>query len=223
MYEIHIAIPVVECSVMRTIFAEFAVIGLKKTKFFYNVKDIRPADASCHPAGTPPTGHDLANPGAMATAKVETYEEARKILLDGMTVLGQHGIHGNFEIEGFVSPKLNYPEVNIEQDFPGYRRVADAPNFENHIIWKAARKDLPTMNQIIKFFEESLGTTPHQIVDFGRDEEVTDETIVSRVATVYQPSAEAATVFAEVLAKIPNTLNYRYGVAEQVLLVGEAI
>jgi hypothetical protein len=75
----------------------------------------------------------------------------------------------------------------------------------------------------VRFFESGLGLAPHQIVDFGRELVATDETMVSRVATVYQPSREAVLAFLKRLRSVVNTLSYRYAVGEQVMLVGEPV
>ena len=64
-----------------------------------------------------------------------------------------------------------------------------------------------------------LGITPHQIVDFSRD--FTGQTLVSRVATVYQPTREAALQFSAQLAADEKLAGHRYMVTEQVCLVGE--
>ena len=222
-YEMHIAIPVVTRVVMEVIFRGLAEVGFTKNKFFYKVNNVRPEDASCHSAGTPPVGHDLAHPGAMSTVKVESYEEGRRLLLAGMNVLARHGVHGNFEIEGLIGPTTHeFPAVALEQDFPGFRATPDSPVFENHIIWKLPASQLPSMDQIVRFCELEMDVAPHQIVDFGRDWYEMPETVVSRVATVYQPSRAAVARFAELLPGANNTrLPYRYAVGEQVLLVGE--
>lgn len=222
MYEMHIAAEVLPTTTRNQMFDALAAVGIQKSKFFYKVHDVRPSTDACHPAGTPPTGHDLATPGSMSTVKVESYAEAQRLVKEGMEVLARLGIKGNFEIEGLIGPKISdYPAIDVEGDFPGYSRVDDAPAYENHIIWKAPANEMPSDDQIIGFFEQELGTTPHQIVDFGRDAEVTPTTVVSRVATVYQPSREATLAFAKRLKGVKNTLEYRYAVAEQVLLVGE--
>lgn len=222
MYEIHIAFPVLPVSTTSLIFAALEEVGIKKNKFFYAVENIRPADSACHPAGTPPTGHDLENPGSMSTVKVPTYAEARALILTGMEVLAKHSVEGNFEIEALIGPSVpEFPEIDVDADFTEFQRVPDSPAFENHIIWKNLLGALPSYDQIVAYFEAELGTTPHQIVDFGRDAVCSEHTIVSRVATVYQPSHLAAIEFASKLRGARNTMGHRYAVAEQVLLVGE--
>lgn len=224
MYELHIAIPQVSPAIMMLLFARLAQVGFEKNKFFYRVANIRPTGTSCHPSGTPPTGHDLRDPGAMSTLKVASYEEARRFILIGMEVLSSQGIRGNFEIEGLLGPTtLEFPAIHVATEFPGFRQTPDSPSFENHIIWKGPASALPGLGQIVRYSREEIGVVPHQIVDFGRDPVMTDETTISRVMTVYQPSCEATLQFAERLRGVKNTLGYRYAVAEQVMAVGEAL
>lgn len=221
MYELHIAAAMMPVSALKRLSASLTSIGIQDTDFFYRVADVRPSDDACHPAGTPPTGHDLAHPGSMSTVKVRTYAEAKRLIIAGMEILKQHGIDGNFEIEGIISQNISdYPSINVAKDFPSFKRVEDAPDYESHIIWNGTGKQLPTFNQIIRFFEKELLTTPHQIVDFGLDPVCTKTTEVCRVATVYQPSRAATLSFAKRLSWMKNTLDYRYSVAEQVILVG---
>ncbi|MSU75314.1 MAG: hypothetical protein EXS55_02265 [Candidatus Magasanikbacteria bacterium] len=224
-YELHIAAPVLSTALCQALFAALTAIGLTKNKFFYRVVNICAAEGTFHhTGGTPPTGHDLATPGSMTTAQAGSYAEARQLIIKGMRVLAEHRVQGNFEIEGIIAPTLlDYPAIAIDRDFPNFRAVDDSPRYENHIIWKGPGEDLPGVDQVTRFFVRELRLTPHQIVDFGRDSVRTAMTVVSRVATFYQPSREAALRFAKQLRAVKNTIGYRYAITEQVILVGEPV
>lgn len=221
-YELHIAAEVLSAERSAALFAALAQAGFEKNKFFYQVTDVRVSEGACHSAGTPPTGHDLERPGSMTTMKVGSFDQARGLIHRGMEILQSLNVRGNFEIEGLISPAVpDFSAIDLARDFPGYQRVHDAPLYENHIIWKAPTEDLPSLDQVVRFFVRELGLSPHQVVDFGRDSVRRAETLVSRVATVYQSSREATFAFADQLKRAKNTLGYRYSVMEQVLLVGE--
>ncbi len=219
LFEVHLAGPKTEVVLTKRIFEELRKAGLAKSKFFLGVYNIA-AEGKCKQmACTPPTGHDLADPGWMTTAKTRDYESAKQYILQGMNVLHQYGLEGNFEIERLISEETLDYRVDIEKDFPDYQRVDDSPEYENHIVWKAHKEDLPSNNEICRRIEEKWGISPHQIVDFSRDS--AGKSLVSRVATVYQPTREAALQFSIQLAADEKLAGHRYMVTEQVCLVGE--
>lgn len=223
-FEIHIAIPKTNSTITEEIFKELSAIGISKNKFFIEVYDV-PTDPS-HPNGTPPTGHDLDMPGSMSTVKVHTMSEAVALAHRGMSVLEAHDIKGNFEIEEIIGlASTEQSTIDREIDMPGYKQIADSPDYENHVVWKQEYSELPSYQTIIEHFKKELGTAPHQIVDFGYTSEVGDSDAVSRVATIYQPSREATLEFAQKLQKLglENMLGCKYTVSERVHMVGEAI
>ena len=217
IFEIHIAGPQTDIAIARQVFSDLREVGLTKNKFFLGVYNV-PANYG-QVACTPPTGHDLENPGWMTTTKTPNFEEAKHYVVAGMGVLARHGIEGNFEVERVISSKdLDY-FIEVAHEFPNYQRTPDSPEYENHIIWKDRYANLLSNNDICDVIQTRFGITPHQIVDFSRDP--TRESLVSRVATIYQPSRHAALVFGEQLGKDEKLAGHRYMVTEQVCLVGE--
>lgn len=218
MYEIHIAAPVMNSARRQALIAALAAMGLTKAKYFYLVANIQATRAS-HQHGTPPTGHDLQTPGTMVSARMRSYKEAQRVVLAGMKVLASHKVHGNFEIEKIITRGT---PADVVLPLPsGFRQVQDAPLYENHLVWKSPRWCLPSLDFITRMFEETLGLCPHQIVDFGRDENPTDSTIVTRVATVYQPSWEQTMALDDRIGQMPTNYGIQRTVAEQVIVVGE--
>lgn len=219
LFEVHIAGPRVDVSVARKIFESLREAGLVKSKFFlriYNVpSDGRYGQVAC----TPPTGHDLDDPGWMSTVKTPDFEEAKKKVLVGMGLLKQYNLKGNFEIERTIDESVPDYSIDIEREFPGYRRVQDSPLYENHIIWKDPQANLPSNDNICDAIRSRCGVHPHQIVDFSRDQ--SGQSLVSRVATMYQPSREAALQCEHLLTFGERLAGHRYIVTEQVCLVGE--
>ncbi|MDO8642919.1 MAG: hypothetical protein Q7R76_05065 [Candidatus Woesearchaeota archaeon] len=219
LFEVHIAGPKTDAEVARRIFEDLREAGLPKSKFFLNVYNILGDEMYEHVMCTPPTGHDLDEPGWMTTVKTPDFEEAKKKVLAGMDLLKQHGLRGNFEVERVITEGVPDFPIDIEKEFPGYRRVQDSPLYENHIIWKDLETKLPSNNEIVEEFQRSFGITPHQIVDFSRA--LSGQSLVSRVATIYQPSRETALEWGLRLTSDKQLTGHRYIVTEQVCLVGE--
>lgn len=218
--EIHLAIP--KTAVTAVVIAELAAVGFKKAKYFLNVVDVRNKQMSCN-ADTPPTGHDIQDPGMMFTLKVATVEEGIELVKKGMEVLRMLRVYGNFEIEGQIGEAyVSYRPIDIEGELPGYKKINDAPAYENHIVWRDAMKDLPTYEEIISFVQNQFGFSPHQIVDFARVEIAGPGDVVSRVATVYQPTKESVFAFSKKLSPWGIAQPYAYEIGERVMLVGEA-
>lgn len=219
LFEIHIAGPQTELSVARRVFDGLREVGLMKNKFFLGMYNVPAGRAHRQVACTPPTGHDLPNPGWMTTAKTRDFDQAKHYVLAGMDVLARHDLEGNFEIEQVIEGNTPDYHVNLERDFPSYQRVADSPTYENHIIWKAGLADLPSNDQICRSIEDRFGIRPHQIVDFSKDH--SGNSLVSRVATIYQPDRDEALRFGLALPPDEHVIGHKYLVTEQVCLVGE--
>lgn len=218
--EVHLAIP--KSVVSTVVVDELAAIGFKKAKYFLQVVDVRDAKMSCN-TDAPPTGHDIQDPGMMFTLKVPTIEEAIGLVKSGMGVLRSLHVYGNFEIEGQIGEHyVGYRAIDIEKELPGYKVIDDAPAYENHIVWRGAPNELPTHDEIISFVQQQFGFSPHQIVDFARVEVAGPHDVVSRVATVYQPSAEAVFAFSNKLTIEGVSRPYAYEIGERVMMVGEA-
>lgn len=218
--EIHLAIP--KSAVTDAVVAELAHVGFEKAKHFLRVTDVRDEKISCN-ADTPPTGHDIQDPGMMFTKKVPTIEEGMELVKNGMNVLRALHVYGNFEIEGQIGDGyVSYRAIDIEKELPEYKEIRDSPAYENHIVWRGTLSEIPTNEEIIAFVQKQFGFSPHQIVDFARVEVAGPTDIVSRVATIYQPSAESVFTFSKKLAQDGMTNPYAYEIGERVMLVGEA-
>jgi len=214
LFEIHIAGPRIDVSTTRKVFDDLKKVGLTKSKFFLGVYNItNKGQVAC----TPPTGHDLDNPGFMSTIKTPDFEEAKQYVIAGMKVLASYGLKGNFEIEKVISKDVPDYNINVKREFPDYQRVHDSPKFENHIIWRNEITNLPSNEDICNIIEKRLGIIPHQIVDFSRDP--SGESLVSRVATIYQPNRLEALKFAQL--EDEKLTGHKYMVTEQVCLVAE--
>lgn len=217
--EIHLAIP--KQSITTVAIAELARVGFKKAKYFLLVRDIREEGVSCN-LETPPTGHDLADPGMMFTVKVTDIEKGIALVKAGMTVLRTLGIQGNFEIEGqFGESFVTYRDIEMSRELSGYTAIKDAPAFENHIVWRGTTASLPSHEMIVAFIARQFGFTPHQIVDFSRVEVPGSLDTISRVATVYQPNAAAVQSFSTALTLDDAMPPYAYEIGEKVMVVGE--
>ena len=217
IFEIHIAGPQTDIATARQVFADLRKLGLTKNKFFLGVYNV-PANYG-QVACTPPTGHDLENPGWMTTTKTTNFEEAKHYVLAGMGVLARHNIKGNFEVERVISRDDPDYFIEVSREFPNYQRTPDSPEYENHIIWKDRVANLPSNEDICDVIQRRFGIAPHQIVDFSRDKY--GESLVSRVATIYQQSRNSALIFGEQLGENEKLAGHKYMVTEQVCLVGE--
>jgi len=218
MFEIHLAGPKVDLDLTQRVFEKLNEVGLTKNKFFLAVYNVPPPGLYDQVACTPPTGHDLDNPGWMTTIKVSDFEQAREYVLKGMGVLKEFDIKGNFEIERVIAQDVPDYFIDIDKEFPEYQRVPDSPNYENHIIWKDKKMELPSNETICEVIQKRFGILPHQIVDFSSDSK--GSTLVSRVATIYQPSREEAIRFGS-RESDKHLVSHSYIVTEQVCLVGE--
>lgn len=218
--EIHLAIP--KRAVSSMIITELARVGFEKAKHFLRVTDVHDENISCN-ADTPPTGHDIQDPGMMFTKKVLTIEEGIELVKNGMNVLRTLCVYGNFEIEGQIGEGyVSYRAIDLEKELSGYKEIHDSPAYENHIVWRGILSELPTNEEIVAFVQKQFGFSPHQIVDFARVEVAGPIDIVSRVATIYQPSAESVFAFSKKLTQDGVTKPYAYEIGERVMLVGEA-
>ena len=223
IFEVHIAGPVALEEVTTATMRDLQQAGFPKNKFFGEVYNVPAANDCGHTCFTPPVGHDLENPGWMSTAKTMMYREARELAIKGMEVLEQHGLRGNFEIEQVIDAATHDVQIDVARDFPGVQRVKDSPAYENHIIWKAPQGRLPTYGSIVTEIQRKFGISPHQIANFARISLATKDTLVSRVATIYQPSREEALKYAAMLKPTDDLAGHKYIVTEQVCLVGEPV
>ena len=219
LFEIHIAGPKTDVSVACRVFDDLREVRLAKSKFFlgvYNVpRDVSYGQVAC----TPPTGHDLGNPGWMTTIKTPDFENAKQYVMAGMQVLERYGLEGNFEIERVISRDVPDYHIDVVREFPDYQRVHDSPEFENHIIWKDRTIKLPSPEEICDVIQRRFEIRPHQIVDFSRDP--SGESLVSRVATIYQPNRAEALGFGTLLGSDEKLAGHKYIITEQVCFVGE--
>ncbi len=217
--EIHLAIP--KKAISAAVVDELAAVGFKKAKYFLDVVDVRDEKMSCN-ANTPPTGHDIQDPGMMFTMKVPTVEEGIALVKAGMQVLHTRNVYGNFEIEGQIGENfVDYRAVDIETELPGNKIIADAPAYENHIVWRGLPNEIPSHAEIISFVQQQFGFSPHQIVDFARSAVAGSTDMVSRVATVYQPDAATVFAFSKKLSPAGISQPYAYEIGERVMVVGE--
>lgn len=217
LFEAHIAIPVTSFEKMEKAISLLKEAGIAKTKYFHQVHNII---TEVHDCNVPPTGHDLDNPGAMATIKTATRNEAAEYILKGMQILKDLDLQGNFELEGILTPAIeDYAVMPVEVEFPGYVAVPDSPSYENHMVWRAPLGQLPDFEQIVHLIKDNYGLQTHQIVDFCRVQYPTENDMVSRVATIYQPSRKAALEAGRLLQDRKNT-GSAYAITEQVMAVG---
>lgn len=226
VFEIHIAAPKMPVDEAETLFAEFKRAGLPKHKYFLFVKNVPPSSIS-YSSGTPPTGHDIEDPGIMATALAHSYDEVKRLVLEAMAILEKRNYRGNFEVERVISDRiLDFSDIDIQRDFPGFCAADLAPLYENHFIYKGRLDSLPSHNEIISHVQKKFDVSPHQIVDFSRNPSESNG-LLSRVATIYQPTREEVLRF----GKLMQTLSVRsldtrdpgnyITLTEQVCLVGE--
>lgn len=225
MIEVHIAASKVENSKLTALFESLDKIGIKKHKFFVDIKNCE---------GNPLTGHDLKGPGpgSMSTTYVRTMEEAQSLVRAGMQTLKDHGIEGNFEIELVLAPDVkDYDKQAVDkiqqEDMPEYVEPKDSPQYENHVVWSGIRSELPDFNQIEKMMR-AQGVAPHQIVEFSDKPDPGKNDRVTRVGTIYyqpqQNTGKDAVVDVSTFlkgAELQKDWGYEYTLAEQVIFVGE--
>ena len=77
----------------------------------------------------------------------------------GMGVLRHYGIHGNFEVEEIISSQFDEIYLPLTELFPEFRQVPDAPDHENHIIWKGTLVTLPSNRQISEMILKASGSS----------------------------------------------------------------
>lgn len=224
-FEVHIAAPVLNEQLTTLVRETLHDLGLPKTKYFTGVHNEKPI--------TPDSGngHDLEHPGTMSTVKVQSIEEAVNLVRTGMTRLRELGIEGtNFEIERVMVPEDDsVSSFSLEDSLAEFKDVPNAPTFENHVLYKGTNAELPSIQQIIDLIKSVIGQEVNQIVDFARvrEEEIDSSTIISRVATIYQPSHSAAAETDAVMRNAIKALRFVKNprdpriVTEQVLTVGE--
>lgn len=222
-FEIHIAVESTGLSAEQKAAVVAALIetGIREIDYFLAVTNLWTPTMGCHPNGSVPTGHDLSHPWLMATATVDSLEESIELVRAGMEKLRSLGAVCNFEIEKVISDGAEPEPTPLV--ITGYRAVGDSPAFENHLAWRGRQNELPDVEQVESWVKQHTGETVHQIVDFIETPDPNDETIVCRVGTIYQPTAEAVRNFAQRFSDSRSTWEYPpdYVIAEQVILVGE--
>src|SRR5947207_2269039 len=97
MYEIHIAIKQIPS--LHLVLALLREAGIVELDFFRAVKNL-PADGT-QPQHTPPTGHDIKDPVAMATTQTDCLQTAIELVRKAVAILENFAPAslGNFEIE----------------------------------------------------------------------------------------------------------------------------
>ena len=221
-FEIHVAAPQMSYAEGLALFLQLEDAGLQKNKYFLNVFNVPQDRDYDYVLDTPPTGHDLDAPYFMSTAIVSSFEEAKALVRKGMAILDAHNKAGNFEIERILAEQTEDFLIDVEQEFPEFQKIDDSPEYENHLIFRGTFQTLPSNQKIVRFIQKTMGVTMHQIVDFARTPLPDEDTRISRIATIYQPSREAALTFSQSLRQVENTIGYSSIIAEQVCLVGEA-
>ncbi|MBI1936455.1 hypothetical protein HYS31_08565 [Candidatus Woesearchaeota archaeon] len=220
VFEIHIEAPKIDEQLANLIIESLQGTGFLKNKYFTGVYNVPQDPNFPHPLATPPVGHDLNDPYLMSTAISNSYEAARRLVLDGMHMLDTHGISGNFEIEHVIAPHIqDVKGVNIS-DFPGFQTVQQAPVYEVHLFFKGPLNSVDKLDEIINNVQRNFGVTPHQIVDFSRKPVARPDTPISRVVTIYQPGRIETLELAERIRSAGKLPSYSYSIAEQVCLVG---
>ncbi len=221
LFEAHIAAQDSELICTEEVRSILIGVGFHKVKYFLGVTNFDQLD---HPAGVPPTGHDLDCPTLMATSKSQDWEGMKELIREGMRQLRDLGVECNFEVEEvIVNPSWGWSEINFDLEFPEFERVPDSPAQETHIIWKNYPDRLPSHEAITKVMV-SIGSPQHQIVDFGSiqpNDSMLAYSQVSRVATIYQPTTEECFAFASKTEQLSKLLPYRYMVSEKVHYVGQ--
>ena len=210
-FEVHIAGPKTDVAVARRVFGVLREVGILEHEFFLGVYNI-PLDGKV----ATPTGHDLDEPGFMSTIQTVDFAQAKHYALAGMRVLASHGLKGNFEIERVIAEHVPDYQIDVAVEVPDHQAVDDSPLYENHIIWDEKTR-LPSNEEICDVIQERFGIGPHQIVDFSQAE----DSLVSRVATIYQPTREDVLRFGKQLSPDEKLMGHKYMVTEQVCLVGE--
>lgn len=238
--EVHIAAPKLDEEQTERLKDALGAIGIPKTKFFHNVTDIKPITPVTPGCGKKERGHDLEDPGTMSTVKVYSIEEAVRLVRTGMEKLRELGIKGtNFEIERVMIPGDDEAQsFSLEDHLPEFQEVPNAPKFENHLLWKGTyghgilpsrgmASELPSIYEIIDNVKSSAGKDVNQLVNFAhvsRDEINlfnAPSVVISRVATIYQPSHAAAMETDAALRRGWIDLGNPRVVTEQVFAVGE--
>ncbi|MDP3741323.1 MAG: hypothetical protein Q8R08_03290 [bacterium] len=218
MFEIHIALPKLPADITQKIINNLKDAGLPKSKYFLGVHSL-PVEGTVE--DTPPTGHDLEDPGVMTTLKVSAGRHTIKLVRKGMRVLKSYGVVGNFEIEEILSAQApEIFELDPDNNLPEFEHVPDSPAYENHIIWKGRMSSLPSNEVITVGIKDVCGCMPHQIVDFAYSLAPQDSEAVTRVATIYQPSRESTLEFGALLSANRDYLRCSYIVSERVHMVG---
>ncbi len=221
-FEVHVAAPQMSYAEGLALFQQLEDVGLLKNKYFLDVFNVPQDRDYDYVLDTPPTGHDLDAPYFMSTAIVSSFAEAKKLVVEGMAILDRRGKAGNFEIERIIAEQTEDFFIDVEQEFPEFQRIDDSPEYENHLIFRGTLQTLPSNQEIVRFIQTAMGVTMHQLVDFARTPLPDENTRVSRIATIYQPSRSAALTFSKSLRQVDNTIGYSSIIAEQVCLVGEA-
>lgn len=215
--EVHIAAPKLDEKSTQLVRETLNGLGLPKTKHFQKVNDVNPITPGCL------NGHDLQNPGTMSTVKVFSIEDAVNLVRTGMSKLRELGIEGtNFEIERVMVPEDDtVHDFSLEATLPDFKDVPNSPRFENHLVYKGTTAELPSDEEIVALVRSVTGQEVNQIVDFTKESEVDASTVISRVATIYQPSQSAAATMDSTLQNSRKNLGNPRIVTEQVLTVGE--
>lgn len=216
IFEVHISVPKLDKDRSKVVQGALNAIGLPKVKYFQRVRDLQPITIGCA------NGHDIQNPGAMATVKVQTIEETVNLVRTGMSKLRELGIGGmNFEIEKVMFPEDIQESFSLQETLPDFQEVPNSPTYENHLLFKGTLNELPSDEKIITRVKSLCGRTINQIVDFTGERETNPSTIISRVATIYQPSHSAAAQMDTTMRNLLKELGNPRVVTERVLLVGE--
>ncbi|PIR55250.1 hypothetical protein COU74_02510 [Candidatus Peregrinibacteria bacterium CG10_big_fil_rev_8_21_14_0_10_36_19] len=215
--EVHIAAPELDGEKTEVLKLILAQVGIPKTKHFHKVADYKPITEGCA------NGHDISNPGTMSTVKVESHREAITLVKNAMQKLRAAGIEGaNFEIEQVILPGAD-DEIKLDTSELGeFSQVPNSPQSENHILYKGTLDSIPTDAEIINM-ARSIGLEVNQVVDFGYEKTPNKDSVVSRVATFYQPTNKDSMIADQILRDNLDKLRNPRVVTEQVLMVGEFV
>lgn len=226
-FEVHIATPEMPRDEVQPLIRALENTGFPKNKYFLKVYDVSSSQEYPRCSGTPPVGHDLDKPMLMSTAIVAAYEDAIRLVKVGMALLDYRRLRGNFEIERVITESIDdFPEINIEKDLPGFKRVQRAPLYETHVIFCVESRTAQTLSDdaLVAYFRAKHKTTPHQIVDFSifpPNSPQVHNGYISRVVTFYQPTREAALDLTDRIKRAGKKEGFKYVMSEQVCLVGE--
>lgn len=215
VFEVHLAVPKFNELTNQKILKVLTGVGFAKNKYFQKVRDLKPITMGCT------NGHDLENPGIMATSHVASLEEAVFLAQKGMFSLKEEGIEGvNFEIERVLFSSASELRAQVALLFSDYKPVPNSPQYENHLIYKGCSADIPS-DEVIRDLLDNAGLELNQIVDFTNEAQVSPTTIISRVATIYQSTKESAQESDEKLRKNQSKFGNPRIITEEVLFVGE--